>query len=236
MWQFAHCVGSDKTNGGKQVRRLFMIIFLASLVGIAAPASAITALYFESSPNSFVGQGQTTLITPADGYTFVASLHPQLFGFDADLLASFSSPTAPSYWQLFLTGPFKSIPLPGTYVGAQREGFESPGHPGLDFTGDFRGNNTLTGSFTVLEAVYGGQSVAGGSIPIQAFAVDFIQFDEGKPDAEIFGSWRFNSSIPLTIHGVPAPGSLPLCAAGLALLVFYRSKARHRLLQGTGGH
>jgi hypothetical protein len=66
----------------------------------------------------------------------------------------------------------------------------------MAFTGPGRANNTLTGYFNVLQAVYTNGQPA-------AFAVDFLQYDEGNLTWWNRGSIRYNSDIP-------APGPLPI--------------------------
>ena len=69
--------------------------------------------------------------------------------------------------------------VPGTYTGATRWPFQAPGVPGLDVDGEGRGSNTLTGQFTVTQAVYG----ASGNIV--SFAASFEQrLARGEPAAD----------------------------------------------------
>lgn len=54
------------------------------------------------------------------------------------------------WWDLiFHSQQLGSDLVPGVYEMAQRAPFASPGHPGLEVTGDGRGCNTLTGRFEV---------------------------------------------------------------------------------------
>jgi hypothetical protein len=63
------------------------------------------------------------------------------------------TPTDPSqglWWDLYFDSSQLSMPLaPQVYTEAERWPFESPGHPGLDVSGDGRGCNTVTGSFQI---------------------------------------------------------------------------------------
>ncbi len=52
-----------------------------------------------------------------------------------------------SFWFLHLAAPAGQELLPGVYEGATRWPFQDPSTPGLDFSGDGRGCNTLTGRF-----------------------------------------------------------------------------------------
>jgi Ca2+-binding RTX toxin-like protein len=62
---------------------------------------------------------------------------------------------------------------PGTYLDAQRAGFASPGHPGLDLDGDGTGFNTLSGSFTVAAADF---DYSGATPVLLDLSVDFHLF------------------------------------------------------------
>jgi hypothetical protein len=68
------------------------------------------------------------------------------------------------------------ILVPGTYAAAHRYPFNGTG-PGLSLSGNGRGCNTLTGSFTVTKAVFG----AGGYV--QNFDATFEQHCEGGSTA-----------------------------------------------------
>jgi hypothetical protein len=100
-----------------------------------------------------------------------------------------------SGYELVIVGPGLTLAHVGYYPGATRWPFMGSG-PGMAFTSPGRGDNTLTGWFNVLQADYdlSGQPTA--------FAVDFVQYDEGNLTWWNRGSIRFNSDIP-------APGPPP---------------------------
>jgi len=98
-------------------------------------------------------------------------------------------------YELAIVGPGLSLAHIGFYPGATRWPFMGSG-PGMAFTSPGRGDNTLTGWFNVLQADY---DVSGQPA---AFAVDFVQYDEGNVTRWNRGSIRFNSDIP-------APGPPP---------------------------
>ena len=72
----------------------------------------------------------------------------------------------------------------GTYTDAQRAAFRDPGHPGLDVSGDGRGRNTLTGSFTIP------QLVVDATDAVTALAATFPQHCEGAAPA-LHGTIRY---------------------------------------------
>jgi hypothetical protein len=200
-----------------------------SLVGFFFVISAITAqqlnaaniFYFTSSPTSWVGHGETRTITPSQGFTFGVSKYASQGAYTNALnIAVTNFDTAPpsqyDWWYLHFVGPNTTAANAGYYPDAQRWPFQDAGHPGLDFSGNGRGNNTLTGQFRVLEAVYSGTAV-------QRLAVDFMQFDSGSTSKWNWGSFRYNSDIPLTT--IPEPSSLALILVGAGLYVLRRRRA-----------
>jgi len=55
-----------------------------------------------------------------------------------------------AWWTLDFDSSQLMVPLDvGVYEGAERYPFESPGHPGIDVSGDGRGCNTISGRFEV---------------------------------------------------------------------------------------
>ena len=140
-----------------------------------------TLLYFNSQPGDYIGQGQRFTLTPLDG-TFTVSRN-----FDNGVELDFDG-------EDFWTADFAAagnVPLTvGVYSGAVRFPFQPANGNGLSIYGAGRGCNTLTGQFVVLEVVYGTGNT------VQRFAADYEQHCEGGAPA-LFGSVRYNSSIPL---------------------------------------
>lgn len=126
---------------------------------------------------------------------------------------------APTYDPITNTNDGQPLGV-GLYNKATRFPFNSPTKPGINISGNGRGNNQQSGWFNVLEISYGLNG-------INAFAVDFRQYDESltQTGPSLYGSLRFNSSIPLT--PVPEPSGALLLAAGL-LVVLSRSAAKLR--------
>jgi large repetitive protein len=139
-----------------------------------------TLIYFNSEPGDYIGQGRQFTLTLADGT--IAALPT-----GGGVHIAFDGAT---WWDLYFVPPSGATLTPGVYEGATRWPFQSPTTPGLSVSGDGRGCNTLTGRFTVLEAEYG----PGGQVV--RFAADYEQHCEGGNPA-LFGSVRFNSSVPL---------------------------------------
>ena len=163
-----------------------------------------TLLYFNSQPGDFIGQGQKFTLTPVDG-TFTGARN-----FDNGVAVDF---TGENRWDTDFAAAGDVALGVGAYTGAVRFPFQPAGSHGMSITGASRGCNTLTGRFVVLEAVYG----AGGAV--QSFAADYEQHCEGGA-AALFGSVRYNSSIPVAPRLFVGSASITEGNAGTAGLGF----------------
>lgn len=215
---------------------------IASAVALASAIFATSAsaniassaeAYLKADPGSWVGGGiggaTADWVHGVDGVfygnpnygSFLRGVEISYSG-DASWWFEFSAPT---YDRKTNTNDGQLLQV-GLYTHAQRFPFNSPTKPGIDISGDGRGNNTESGWFDVLEISYD----ASGNL--DKFAVDFKQFDEGNTTVGLYGSLRFNSDIPIdtsfTPSVVPEPASVFLMlAGGAALLARRRFGARH---------
>jgi hypothetical protein len=187
--------------------QIWFIVFFTIAVLIAQTSQAIDAFFYTSSKTSWVGFGNTELITPADGYIFGAYSHGQ-FCVEVGLSLNTDS------WDMYFVGPDLTQPVVGFYPDAVRWPAIGTDQPGLSFMGHSRGDTELSGQFQVFELVFDGQNIA-------KFAADFIQYDGGSKSAWNFGSIRFNSDIPIT---VPEPSTLALLTLGSLGLLVRRAK------------
>lgn len=191
-----------------------------------AQVSAATEFFFTSSPQSWIGQGQTVSVTPAMGFTFIANVNfAEGVSFWVEGVAPPEFPIV-HWWSLDFSGPDRTPLTVGVYPGAVRLSVQGPGQPGLDFSGNGRGNNTLTGWFEVLEIEISPQQT------VASFAADFIQYDEGSAGAWNVGAIRFNSTVPITV--VPEPASILLLSLG-AVAVLGLVRRRQRAGHGPSG-
>lgn len=163
--------------------------------GTASASLVITVLStpppssaFYYCANGYVGGDGSNLYNAANGGTVTASVN-----YDNGVSLSVGG------WEIDFAAPSNAALTTGTYLGAARFPFQSGTQPGLSFDGQGRGDNTLSGSFTVLEIEYG----AGNTIV--SFAADFIQYDECDISSWNIGSIRYNTTVPLT---TPPPPSI----------------------------
>ena len=195
---------------GKRKTSILKLVVAAQLLYVAA-AHATTFFSYSSSPTSWVGGGESVMVSPADGFDFLVFRNfDQGISFAIDDFATNPDFFSTRWWNLDFAAPL-DVPLTvGHYVGATRFPFQDASRPGLDFSGNGNGDNTLTGSFDVFEVRY---SLSGD---VLAFAADFVQFDEGIEDRWSCGIIRYNSSIDL--QEIPEPASILLLAPALAFL------------------
>jgi hypothetical protein len=174
---------------------------------IGGTITAQTALFFRSDPGDFIGQGQQMLLTPDQARVLAK---PQSHGVEFNI----QNPAGSQLWSLDLVPPSGASLVPGIYLNAARYPFQSSTQPGLSFSGQGRGCNMVTGSFTVLEANYD----ANGNVV--NFAADFIQYCDSTT-AAVNGSIRYNSNItnPIPIINSLSPTTVGSGSPGFTLTV-----------------
>jgi Putative Ig domain len=153
----------------------------------------VTALYYTGSPVSFVTGGKTATLTPADGFSFIPTFGNAAGNADYVAIQVNNFPIN-EYWTVRLAAPFSQRLTVGTYSNAMES--STSVNPGLEFDGDSRADDTVTGFFKILEIV-----VSNGQLV--SFAADFTQYDEGFEASWTYGSIRYKSSIPLNV--LPPP-------------------------------
>jgi hypothetical protein len=178
-------------------RRWARLIAYAStllLAGSLQPGQAATLLSFLSSPYSWVGGGETVSAGPANGFEIGVQGDPFTM-LDFRVIEPWT-PDGWRWWYLRLAAPEGANLSVGSYANATRWPFQETTAPGLDFSGNGRGNNRLTGSFNILESNVADDGTF-------SFAVDFLQYDEESTNAWIKGAIRFNSEVPVNLTPEP---------------------------------
>lgn len=129
-------------------------------------------LSFTSDPGDYIGGGGSASYDTGSGDTLNVSgssddrsVHVNVNGANGD------------WWFLDIAAPQGQTLTPGTYSGAIRYPFQDPTQSGLDFDGNGRGCNELTGSFAVQQAAFGPNGY------VQEFDATFEQHCEGSNPA-----------------------------------------------------
>lgn len=185
---------------------------------VAQAASAATTFYFTGTPNSWVSQGQTTTLTPTTGLGWTFSLESSgqngdIIGLSVNDFSTNPDFFSQTWWDFRIASSDFSPLAVGRFDGATRWPFNDPGEPGLNFSGDARGNNMLSGYFEIFELEF----LPDGNIG--SLAVDAQQFGENILTEYDWISLRFNSNIPITLEphaaAVPLPASAAFLLTGL---------------------
>lgn len=144
----------------------------------------VQRLMMTSEPGDWVGAGQTYDLS-GPPYTFTPSKN-FLNGLDLSVVNGSLN------WTLNFAAPFSALLAPGRYQNATRYGFNAASAPGLNVSGNGRGQNRLLGEFTVYDIAYEGNSIT-------RFAGSFVQ--QGQVaianilEPPLKGTVRFNSTI-----------------------------------------
>ena len=175
--------------------RLIACTLALPLAGSLQAAQAATLLSFLSSPYSFVGGGETVSAGPDNGFDIGVEGDPfTMLRFS--IAEPWTSEGLSRYWNLELAAPQGASLAIGSYANATRWPFQETTAPGLTFSGNYRGNNRLTGSFNILESNVADDGTF-------SFAVDFLQYDEESTNAWIKGAIRYNSEVPVNLTPEP---------------------------------
>jgi hypothetical protein len=163
-------------------------------VQIHDAADLRTRAFVDSDAGDWVGQGLTYWYDEGDTQIRIdpltSVLRVRLDGAES-WGADFALPSGVSW-------------APGTYAGAARYPFQSASQPGLNFSGEGRGCNQLSGWFEIAEIQVVGNTVT-------RLAVDFVQHCESGEPA-LFGAIRYNSDVPLD-RDVPYAMAVPSASA-----------------------
>ena len=139
-------------------RLLLLLLPAAALLPLSGAEAAVTVetvqdgtLTMTSDAGDYIGQGRSYSFSTTSGNLFFARSSQA----GSDILVTVRpDPVDTTFWSLEFAAPTGQQLVPGTYTGAQRATSRDPGAPGLDVNGDGRGCSRVTGSFTVLDAVY----------------------------------------------------------------------------------
>jgi len=173
---------------------LFTLIYFFT----TALAHAGTVVTLASEQGDYIGQGQVYEYND-DNAQFAYSNN-----FDNGITLRISNiPGEPNLnWTLNLAAPGE-VPLEvGTYTGAERFPFQASDNPGLSFSGQGRGCNTVSGSFEVLEIEYDENG------ELMKLNANFEQFC-GNSQSALRGTILFNTEPAPTPVGATIIGMEP---------------------------
>jgi hypothetical protein len=181
------------------------------------PAAPRTLLTWHSAPGDYIGQGKDVVYSEANS---VWTLRPLGGANGLQITVEGDDDRSASDWHLEFRAPVGGQLTPGTYPAAERAPFRTT-TPGLEISGNGRGCNMLTGSFTVHELT---RNTLG---EVTVFSAEFEQHCELSWRPPLTGSIRFNSMV-----GPAAP--LPVVSLSTAKLNFRvavdPATATHRVL------
>lgn len=198
-------------------------LMACGLTSLAA-ADPITALFY-SGTSASPAQGLTMTITSSPDLRFnVEEFFPPLFSPDGRNLLNFNilGPMGmPTFIMFFAAAGLGENLVLGDYPLATNFDPDSSNLPILSVGGNGVGFNKSHGDFSVLDISF----LAG---QLYSFAADFTVFDDVHPDIEwIYGSFRYNSSVPL--NPIPEPKSLWLTSTAVLLTLLLQVKRRSLL-------
>ncbi len=175
--------------------------------GPAAAAHPMVSVFtYTSSPGDYIGQGARRTFTDA-GSAFTGSVRYRNH-VAIDVWEGGSASTG-EWWTILFAAPDGAPLTPGTYPGAERFPFQSPGAPGLSMSGTGRGCNRSYGSFTVHSVAYD------ASGELSELSADFVQHCETPTAPPVTGSVRYRvpATTQVEILGLRPP-SEPYRASG----------------------
>jgi hypothetical protein len=157
------------------MRALLRLTGIVAALTVAAPVAAQqpleASLSFSSDLGDYIGGGQSRAFTLDTASFSVRG------GQNGGYVGVTVFPFDGGFWFLDLAAPQGTQLTAGPYEGAARYPFQGPGQPGLSLSGDGRGCNTLSGRFTVIEALFGPNNY------VMRFHATFEQHCEGAAAA-----------------------------------------------------
>ena len=192
-------------------KRVCLLALVWALAPCVSAQAQTTALFFDSQPGDYIGQGIQRTYTPADGAFTIAndSSNPGNW-----VRVSVTGPSFSFVWFADFSAANGAPLAPGSYGSVQQY---RTSKPGLSVTGSGRACGIVRGRFVVREIVLAPNGT------ISAFAADFEQHcDDAAP--ALFGAVRYNSSVSDLL---PFAGNYPIYQLTIA-------EDAHGRVTGTG--
>jgi hypothetical protein len=196
------------------LRKVLLCLALACSLGVSYASGIATtgSVFLRAEPGNYVGFG-----LPAGGATWLHGIDVVFIGLNTSDGSAKIIASGDESWTFQFAAP--QLLQVGYYGNAVRYPSNSPLLPGMDVSGGSRGFNQLSGWFNVLQVSYDSAQ------QISALAIDFAEYGENLTQSgpALFGSLRYNSSVPLTTN-VPEPSTLIQLCAGLFGLFVLRGR------------
>lgn len=192
-----------------------------ALSGIAAKAEPQTFFAFSSSPEAYVGAGQSFVFTPETTRFVVTNFGNPGF-LDVQMYTDVFA--GDNIWEVLITAPWNTPLTVGSHFS--QHSIALPESYGLALAGQHRQASDAQAYFDILELTL---DSAG---EISSFAVNFVEYDESDRAQWNAGQLRFNSDVPLT--PVPEPTTQVLLGIGLAAIFWRVRQDTTRLCRALG--
>jgi hypothetical protein len=156
---------------------------LLLLTVVSCTLHADSRIVLLSSPGDYTGRGNHYLYTSENAHIKYSRYQDHGITVDIDNLPGHS----PDWWTLDITSPDNTQIKPGLYKNAVRIPFQTPGQPGLLFSGNGRYCTAINGWYEVYSVKYGETG------DLESLDMQFEQRCVGYT-ASIRGEIRFNIS------------------------------------------
>ena len=204
-----------------------IISMCLSICVLQVSAAAVTGFYYTPGfpRTSYIAQSVATTLNPGSDWAFV-SPYNAYEGYNAIDFGMRGPQYSGGWWDIQLWAPNNGLLQIGTYTATRFPFQDRVNVMGFNWSGSGRGCNVSLSWVNILEVEYTNGLVS-------KFAVDFVQAEEvdGRTvidpinDRWAYGSYRYNSTIPLnTTVPIPEPSTFALIGLGLGFSSFRRRK------------
>ena len=184
-----------------KMKTLFLSIMF--VVSVAVGNAQGPLFFYDSSPTSYIGHGQSESFNRSDWIVNAWSATvstPDRPPSQTAVIQFFSRFGPSQYFEFnFQTPSNQTFQIGATYQAARYLSLPPFTSAGMSFGGNGRASSDPRGWFTVYDFVTGADGI------ILSAAFDFYQLDSSGTDQWNFGSIRYNSSVPINY----SPSTIP---------------------------
>ncbi len=194
-------------SGMRKLATLCILSVLFCFTFLVSADAQVSLLYLHSQPGDFVGLGENIFIPPSQAIVFAEAFSVVTPGVADYAVFEIGDAVHVAFLEFGTEGLGTGL-APGFYPNADNDFTLGTEHPELDVGLDGRGDDSITGKFTITNAVF---DYSRGKPRVVSFAATFEQHGNGAPPA-LFGTFEYN---------VPEPGPLAfLIGLGLSIAGF----------------